>query len=109
MAPAKINKGYSGVLGFANFYQYFIQGFSKIATPLTSILKTTSDETPLKAADNSSFLTLEAKLAFSRLRKAFTESPILHHFDLEYYIGIETDVRGYAIHGILCQLTSEFG
>ena len=27
-------------LGFINFYQQFIQGFRKIATPLTSILKT---------------------------------------------------------------------
>ena len=29
-------------LGFANFYQRFIQGFSKIARPLTSMLKTLS-------------------------------------------------------------------
>ena len=28
-------------LGFANFYRQFIQGFSKIAAPLTSMLKTT--------------------------------------------------------------------
>ena len=28
-------------IGFANFYQRFIQGFSKIAAPLTSMLKTT--------------------------------------------------------------------
>ena len=28
-------------IGFANFYQHFIQGFSKIAALLTSILKTT--------------------------------------------------------------------
>ena len=28
-------------LGFANFYRRFIQGFSKIAVPLTSMLKTT--------------------------------------------------------------------
>ena len=27
-------------LGFANFYRWFIQGFSQIAAPLTSILKT---------------------------------------------------------------------
>lgn len=27
-------------IGFANFYRRFIQGFSKIATPLTSMLKT---------------------------------------------------------------------
>ncbi len=26
-------------LGFANFYQQFIQGFSRLATPLTSMLK----------------------------------------------------------------------
>ena len=28
-------------IGFANFYQYFIQGFSRIATLLTAMLKTT--------------------------------------------------------------------
>ncbi len=27
-------------LGFANFYQKFIQGFSRLVVPLTSILKT---------------------------------------------------------------------
>ena len=40
-------------LGFANFYQRFIQGFSKIAGPLTSILKTT------KSAKNLSLLVAE--------------------------------------------------
>ena len=29
------------VMGFANFYRRFIQGFSRIATPLTTIFKTT--------------------------------------------------------------------
>ena len=96
-------------LGFANFYQRFIQGFSKIAAPLTSMLKTTSNRTPPKSADNSSFLTPGAKLAFSRLRQAFTEAPILHHFNSECYIQIETDASGYAIGGILSQLTPESG
>ena len=38
-------------IGFANFYQRFIQGFSKIAAPLTFLLKTTglSDESASKA------------------------------------------------------------
>ena len=93
-------------LEFANFYRCFIQGFSRIAMPLNSMLKTTPG-TLLRAADNSSFLTSEAKLAFLRLRQAFTEAPILHHFDLERHIRIETDASDYAIGGILSQLTPE--
>ncbi len=35
------------------------------------------------------------------------EALILNHFDLERHIRIETDVSGYAIGGILSQLTSD--
>ena len=77
-------------LSFANFYQSFIQGFSKIAAPLTSMLKTTSSlanvKILLKAPRKFTFLTPEAKLAFSQLRKAFTKASILHYFDPERYI-----------------------
>ena len=45
-------------LGFANFYRQFIQSFSKIAAPLTSILKTTSEPAPSR--NNGS------RLAFSK-------------------------------------------
>ena len=92
--------------GFVNFYQRFIQGFNKIAALLTLMLQTTA-ETPLRRAENSSFLTNEANLAFLRLRQVFTEAPILHHFDPKRYIQIETDAFGYAISGILRQLTAE--
>ena len=51
------------------------------------------------------FLTPEAKLAFTRLREAFTEAPIPHHFDPERHIRIETDASDYAIGGVLSQLT----
>ena len=48
-------------LGFANFYWQFIQGFSKIAAPLTSILKITGlpDEPVPNRNDGS-------RLAFNR-------------------------------------------
>ena len=95
-------------LRFANFYRRFIQRFSRIAVSLTSMLKTTVG-TPLGATDNSSVLTSEAKLAFLRLRQAFIEVPILYHFDPEHHIRIETNASGYAIGGILSQLTPESG
>ena len=53
-----------------------------------------------------SFLTPEARSAFNRLRLAFTEAPILRHFDPECHIRIETDALGYAIGGVLSQLAS---
>lgn len=68
---ARINQGYSVVLGFANFYQQLIKRFSKIEALLTSMLQTTPiAETviPLKAVDNSILLIIEFKLVFLQLR-----------------------------------------
>ena len=53
------------------------------------------------------YLTPDARTAFNRLWLAFTEAPILRHFDPECHIWIETDVLGYAISGVLSQLTFE--
>ena len=49
----------------------------------------------------TSFFTPKAKLAFTQLRQAFVEAPILHHFDAESHIRIEIDVLGYAIGSVL--------
>ena len=54
-----------------------------------------------KKTVRSDFLTPGAKLAFAELRQAFVKAPILHHFDPERHIRIETDVSGYAIGGVL--------
>ena len=166
-------------LGFANFYRRFIQGFSRIAASLTSMLKTTGslDETApsrndgsrsvsnrnnnsrpafgrndgdgevdgfrvggngvehakksgklksektsksrnlAKSGEKSSksgnstnfdatedgpkFLTPDARTAFNHLWLAFTEAPILRHFDPKCHIWIETNALGYAIVGVL--------
>ena len=56
--------------------------------------------------DGPKFLTPDTRTAFNRLQLAFTEAPILWHFDPEYHIWIETNALGYAIGGVLCQLTS---
>ncbi len=54
---------------------------------------------------SGSFLTTDAKRAFTKLRQAFLKALILNYFDLERHIRIETDISGYAIDGILSQLT----
>ena len=55
----------------------------------------------------SDFLTLGAKLTFTKLRQAFLKAPILHHINSEHHIQIETDASGYAIGGVFNQLTSD--
>ena len=134
-------------LGFANFYCRFIQGFSRIAAPLTSMLRMSliptsatkklmnlvdkfgggdrgeneaSTPAPTKgptgadypSSDHlnhavSNYLTSAAKKAFHQLRQAFTEAFILQHFDPERYIRVETNASGYAIGGVLSQLTND--
>ena len=61
----------------------------------------------MRKAEEPSFLTLDARQAFTQLRQAFTEAPILQYFDSERYIRIETDISGYAISGVLSQMTLE--
>ena len=52
------------------------------------------------------FFILKARLTFTQLRQAFVEASILHHFNLESHIWIEIDESGYAIGGVLSQLSS---
>ena len=51
------------------------------------------------------YLTPNARQAFTQLRQAFTKSPILQNFDPKCYIRIKIDASGYAIGGMLSQLT----
>ena len=58
---------------------------------------------------NPAFLIVNTRQAFIQLRQVFTKAPILSHFNLERHIRIETDTSGYAIDGILSQLTFDSG
>ena len=51
------------------------------------------------------FLTSRARMAFTKLRQAFIKAPILHHFDPERHIQVKTNASGFAIGGVLSQLT----
>ena len=50
------------------------------------------------------FLTFKTRLTFIKLRQAFIEAPILHHFNLECHIQIKINISGYTIGRILSQL-----
>ena len=51
-----------------------------------------------------SYLTPDARQAFTQLRQAFTKAPILRLFDPKYHIPIETNTSGYTTGGVLGQL-----
>jgi hypothetical protein len=81
------------LFGFANFYRTFIHKYAKVTAPISNLAKTQStwkwEWTP------------DAELAFRKLKKAFTEAPILQHFNPQKLIILQTDESGFAIAGIL--------
>lgn len=80
-------------LGFANFYRRFINGYSRITTPLTSMTK----------KDQGFEWTKEANDAFEELKQRFTTQPVLAMFDPEKPITVETDASDAAIGACLSQ------
>jgi transposase InsO family protein len=87
-------------LGFSNFYRRFIEGYSKIARPLTDLLRKDATKGPF-------VLTEEAVDAFAELRRCFTTAPMLSHFDPSLRTRTETDASMFAAGGVLSQLNGE--
>src|SRR6266481_6686441 len=77
-------------IGFTNFYRRFIINFSETATPLTRL--TWKDIKFLWGPDHQA--------AFEKLKVAFTQAPVLTHFDPANPIVVETDASDYAIAAI---------
>ncbi|CDO69493.1 hypothetical protein BN946_scf184662.g13 [Trametes cinnabarina] len=85
-------------LGFANFYQRFIPNYSEIVLPLTRL---TRKSVPWNFSE-------ECRTVFNTFKRAFTTAPVLHHWEPDCPLTVETDTSNYAIAGIL-SLTTESG
>ena len=95
-APRNV-KELQSFLGFANFYRRFIDNYSGIVKPLTSLLKKEVVFEWSEACENS----------FQVLKTAFTQAPVLRHYDSEDPIVLECDASDYAIAGIISQYDRE--
>jgi hypothetical protein len=95
-APGSV-KATQSFLGFANFYRQFIEGYSAIAAPLTTLTK----------KDQAFQWTEEAETAFTRLKELFIKAPVLSQFDSERRTILETDASGWSIGGALMQFDDD--
>ena len=55
---------------------------------------------PKKTVRSLDFFTFGTKLVFTKLRQAFIKALILHQFNSEHHIRVETDASGYIIDGV---------
>ena len=90
-------KDVQSFMGFANFYRRFIESYSKIAKPLTDLTKKNVKWNWTPACN----------AAFEHLKKRFTTSPILTHFDETRLTKLETDASDFALGAILSQLSDD--
>ena len=90
--PTKV-RGVHGFLGFCNYYRQFIDGYSRIAEPLTR----------LKRKDQPFHWTLECQHAFEQLKDKLIKVPLLAKWTPSLETAIECDSSGYAVGGTLKQ------
>jgi hypothetical protein len=80
-------------LGLAGYYRRFIEGFSKIVKPLTSLLEKDKKFEWLEACQNS----------FDELRKRLTTAPMLAMPDIHKSFGIYCDASKQGLRCVLMQ------
>ena len=82
-------------LGLTGFYRKHIDGYARIVTPLTDLLK--------KGVNVVKDWTPQHTEAVETLKKAITQYPILRQFDPQRRIFLCTDASAFAIGGVLWQ------
>ena len=92
-APQTV-KGVRSFLGFANYYRLFIKGYADVVKPLTDLTK----------KDIKFEWTDKTEDAFQRLKKLFSQEPILANYDPDRETQLEPDASGWAVGGVLTQL-----
>jgi hypothetical protein len=85
-------------IGFANFYRWFIQGFSKITKPLSNLTK---------GLPKDWIWTDMMTTSFKKLKHCFMTAPILTHFDQHCECIVETDASDFTLGGILSQTAED--
>ncbi|UYV60745.1 hypothetical protein LAZ67_1002098, partial [Cordylochernes scorpioides] len=90
--PKKI-KEVQSFLGMCSYYRKFIKGFSKIADPLTSLIK---KNVPFTWTENQ-------EKAFQTLKVALINPPILGHFDPNAITYTHTDASNIGLGATLVQ------
>ena len=80
-------------LEFAGFYRRFIRDYSRVVLPLTRL---TGEHVPFDWSP-------ECEAAFNTLKTAFTTAPVLHHFDHDREVIVETDASDFVSAGVLSQ------
>lgn len=86
-------KQVQGFIGLANYYRRFIQGFSKIAAPMTNATK----------KDREFQWTPECQQAFDEIKQRVTSAPVLAMFDPDKPTELETDASDFAVAGQIGQ------
>ena len=90
--PASL-KEVQSFITFVNFYRQFIKDFTKLTSLLTALTKKNVAfkwETP-------------EQCLFESIKKTFSTTPILQHFDLEKECVVETDTSDYISGAVLSQ------
>jgi hypothetical protein len=81
------------LVGLKNFYRHFIKKHAKV----------TSNHRFAKETEREVGVYWGADIAIQKVKRAFTEAPILQHFDTEKPITLQTDASGFAIARFLNQ------